>query len=349
MTTTTTSPPAALLQMMTGYWVSQAIYVAAKLGIADRLGDGPVSCEALAAATDSHGPSIYRVMRALASVGIFSETAPRYFGLTPLAALLRSGMPDSMRFLAIAYSEELYRAWEDMLHSAQTGEPAFEHRFGMPVFEYYAHHPESDRVLNQALTQYTNQLANAVVATYDFSSFGTVVDVGGGYGTLLATILQSNPDARGVLFDQPHVVAGAEELLTAAGVVDRCSRVAGDFFAAVPSAGDAYVLAQVLHDWDDARSLAILAQCRRAMSSHSRLLVVELVLPAGNEPFFGKWLDLHMLAITGGLERTQAEYEKLFRSAGFALSRVIPTPAGPSVVEAVPVFTDGIPTDTPGV
>ena len=184
---------------------------------------------------------------------------------------------------------------------------------------------------------WTTQVAGAVADAYDFSAFGTVVDVGGGYGTLLAAILRSNPTARGILFDQPHVVAGAEDLLTAAGVADRCTRVGGDFFALVPPGGDAYVLAQIVHDWDDEHSVAILTQCRHAMPPHGKLLLVELVVPAGEEPFLGKWLDLHMLVMANGRERTAAEYEVLVRRAGFALTRVVPTPAGPSVVEAVPL------------
>jgi SAM-dependent methyltransferase len=328
--------PATLLRMMTGYWVSQAIYVAAKLGLADRLADGPASVEALAEATESHAPSLYRVLRALASVGVFTETSPRHFALTPLAAPLRTGTPDSLRALAIIYNEDCYRAWGALLHSVRTGQPAFDDVFGMPPFPYYAQHPEADRILNEGLVDYTNRVAGAVVAAYDFSPFGTIVDVGGGYGTLLAAILQRNPATRGILFDQPHVIAGAEGLLTEAGVADRCTRVAGDFFRAVPAGGDAYLLSQILHDWDDERSVAILRECRRAMPERGKLLVVEIALPSGEQPSFGKWLDLHMLAMTGGRERTAAEYDALFRSAGLALARVIPTPAGPSVIEAVP-------------
>jgi len=329
-------PPVTLLQMMTGYWVSQAIYVAAKLGLADLLADGPLSSEELAAATNSHAPSLYRVLRALASVGAFTEAPSGHFSLTPLAALLQTATHDSLRALAITYNEELYRAWGDLLHSVRTGQPAFEYHYGLPVFDYYAQHPEADRVLNEALVGYTYQVARGVVGTYDFSPFRTIVDVGGGYGTLLAAILRSNPSAGGILFDQPHVVAGATDLLAAAGVADRCARVGGDFFAAVPDGGDAYVLSQILHDWDDERSFAILKQCRRVMPGHGKLLVVEFVLPPGNDPFFGKWLDLHMLVVASGRERTAAEYAALFRAAGFALARVVPTPAGPSVVEAIP-------------
>ena len=332
------SPPrATLLQMMTGYWVSQALYVAAKLGIADLLADGPVDCEDLAAATNTHAPSLQRVLRALASVGVFTEVSPGSFALTPLAELLRTETPGSMSALAIMYAEEQYRAWGELLHSVRTGEMAFDHQFGMGYFEYLAQHPEADRVFNEAMTGWTQQLVGAVVDTYDFSPFHTVVDVGGGYGALLATILRNNPGTRGILFEQPHVIASAEEELVAAGVADRCTFVGGDFFVEVPAGGDAYVLSQILHDWDDERCVAILGQCRRAMPGHGKLLVVELVLPPGDEPSLGKWLDLHMLVLLGGRERTATEYDALFRAAGFKLARVVPTSPGPSVVEAIPV------------
>lgn len=330
-------PPVTLLQMMTGYWPAQALYVAAKLGVADLLADGPTSCADLATATHTHAPSLHRMLRALASVGVFTETAPGTFALTPLADLLRTAVPGSMRALAITYNEEQYRAWGELLHSVKTGGVAFEHLYGMPVFEYFAQHPEADRVFNDAMIGWSNQVAGAVADTYDFSPFRTVVDVGGGYGTLLAAILRSNPNARGILFDQPHVIAGAEGLLTAAGVADRCATVGGDFFTAELPEGDAYVLAQILHDWDDDRCMAILRQCRRAITDHGKLLVVELVLPSGEEPFFGKWLDLHMLVMAGGRERTATEYDELFQATGFRLARVVPTPPGPSVVEAIPI------------
>jgi len=330
-------PSATLLQMMTGYWVSQALYVAAKLGVADLLADGPRPVEELAAATQTYTSSLRRVLRALASVRVFTEARPGIFALTPLAALLRTGTPDSMRALAIMYAEEQYRAWGDILHSVQTGETAFERQFGTSYFTYLAQHPEADRVFNEAMTGWTTQLVGAVVDAYDFSPFKTVVDVGGSYGTLLATILRSHPAARGILFDQPHVVAAAGEQLAGAGVAERCTTVGGDFFVEVPAGGDAYVLAQILHDWDDERSVAILQQCRRVMPAHGKLLVIELVLPPGEEPFFGKWLDLHMLVLLGARERTATEYEALFRAAGFVLARVVPTAAGASIVEAVPV------------
>ena len=326
-----------LLQMMTGYWVSQALYVVAKLGVADLLTQRLQPVEELAMATQTDAPSLRRVLRALASVGVFTEVSPGTFALTPLAAQLQTGTPDSMRALAIMYAEEQYRAWGDILHSVRTGETAFEHQFGTSYFAYLAQHPESDRVFNEAMTGWTAQLVSAVVDAYDFSQFKTVVDVGGSYGTLLAAILQNNPTIRGILFDQPHVVAAAEEKLAAAGIAEQCTTVGGDFFVEVPAGGDVYILAQILHDWDDERSVAILRQCRRAVAAHAKLLVIELVLPASEEPFLGKWLDLHMLVLLGARERTAAEYDALFQAAGFALARVIPTAAGQSIVEAVPV------------
>jgi hypothetical protein len=262
---------------------------------------------------------------------------PGHFALTPLAALLQTGTSDSMRALAIMYSEEQYRAWGDLLHSVRTGKPAFEHQFGMGVFEYFATNPEASEVFNEAMIGWTGQVATAVVGAYDFSPFRTVVDVGGGHGTLLAAILQSNPAAQEILFDLHHVVAGAEKFLSAAGVVERCTRSGGDFFAAVPAGGKAYVLAHILHDWDDERCLTILGQVRRVIPDNGKLLVVELVLPPGNEPSFGKWVDLHMLVMASGRERTAPEYADLLQAGGFELARVIPTIAGSSIVEAIPV------------
>ncbi len=332
----TTPSPVTLLQMMTGYWVSQAIYVAAKLGLADQLAAGPRGVTDLASAAHADAPSLQRVLRALASVGIFTEASPGTFDLTPLADLLRGDVPGSMRALAITYNEEQYRAWGELLYSVRTGGVAFEHLYGMHHLTYRAQHPEVDRIFNEAMIDWTNQVAGAVVGTFDFSPFGTIVDVGGGYGALLAAVLRENPQARGILFDQPHVIAQARGVLEGAGVADRCRRVGGDFFAEIPAGADAYILAQILHGFDDERCLAILAQCRRAIPDHGKLLVVELVVPTGEEPSFGKWLDLHMLVMAGGRQRTADQYDQLFQAAGFRLTQVVPTAAGPSVVVAIP-------------
>ena len=329
--------PMTLLQMMTGYRVSQALYVAAKLGVADLLVDGPRLVEDLAQQIRAHAPTLRRLLRALASVGVFTEARPNAFALTPLAALLRTGTPDSMHALAILYGEEHYRVWGNVLHSVKTGETAFNDLFGISYFEYLSKNPDADAVFNQAMTGYTTRLVSAVIEAYDFSPFRTIVDVGGSYGTLLAAILRNNQSARGVLFDQPHVAAAATEHLASAGMTNRCTIVSGDFFVEVPSGGDAYLLAQILHNWNDERCVAILRHCRRAIPAHGKLLVIELVLPEGEEPFFGKWVDLHMLVMLGARERTVGEYSARFNAAGFELARTTPTSAGASVVEAVPI------------
>ena len=229
---------------------------------------------------------------------------------------------------------KFHKAWGAALSSVQSGAPAFERHFSASYFQYLAAHPESAATFNAAMTGWSAQVASAVVAAYDFARCGTVVDVGGGHGTLLAAIVASQPHLRGILFDLPHVTASATPLLTAAGVADRCEAVGGDFFTAVPS-GDTYVLAQILHDWDDDRSRTILEHCQSAMAPDGRILVVELVLPPGNEPSLGKWLDLHMLVLLTGRERTEAEYRSLLASAGLRLTQVAPTRSGASVLEAV--------------
>ncbi len=328
-------PSAALEQMMWGYQRSQALYVAAKLGIADVLKDGPKSCEALAQATGTHVRSLYRVLRYLASIGVFTEGQHAEFGLTPLAACLQTGVPGSRRAMAIMHGEEHYRAWGEILYSVTTGEPAFNHLFGQGVFAYLAAHPEASAVLNEGMTERATEMAHAVVQVYDFSSYGTIVDVGGGYGTFLTALLQVNPQARGMLFDQPHVVAGATKHIEASGLGGRCHTVAGDFFTAVPTGGDAYVLTRVLHDWDEAHSLAILKSCYRAMADQGTLLVIEHVIPPGNAPSRSKLADLNMLVFAGGCERTEAEYHALFAAAGFTLRRIIPTQSLFSVIEGV--------------
>lgn len=329
-------PAKRLLEMITGYWITQALYVAAKLGVADLLVDGPRPVEELAAATHTKAPLLRRVLRALASVGVFTEARPGTYALTPMATLLQTGTPDSMRPQAIMHGEEQYRAWADVLNNVRTGETAFEKQFGTTYFGYLSQHPEADRMFNEAQAGYTKQAVGSVVDAYDFSPFKTIVDVGAGYGPMLAAILRRHPNTRGILFDQPHVADAARAQLAAAAVADRCTTVGGDFFVEVPAGADAYVLSLLLHDWDDERSLAILRQCRRAIPAHGKLLVVELVLPPGEEPFFGKWLDLHMLVLLGASERTASEFDALFGACGFARTRIIPTASGLSVVEAVP-------------
>jgi hypothetical protein len=323
--------------MMTGYWVSQSISVAARLGVADLLQDGPRTSDDLATACGAHAPSLYRLLRGLASVGIFQEVEDRRFALTSMATLLRSDVDGSMRALGEMYGREQYLAWGDAFHSIQTGQPAFDRVFGSSYFDYLAGHPEAGTVFDRAMSGWTTQVAAGVVAAYDFGDVGTVVDVGGGEGLLLATILRRFPATRGILFDLPHVVGRVIARSDRADVAGRWEATAGDFFRSVPVGGDVYLLAQILHDWDDDRSQAILAQCHRAMRPGARVLAVEQVIPPGNELSVGKWLDLHMLILLAGRERTQDEYRTLYAAAGFELTRVIPTASGASIVEGVRV------------
>ena len=331
-----TPPQMAMLQMTSGYWISQSIYAAAKLGIADLLKDGAKSCDELANSTGTNARSLYRVMRALAQVGVFAEKEEGSFSLTPLSACLQSDHPKSMRALAILFGEEQYKAWGDILYSVQTGESSFEHLFGMPVFDYYAQNPESGKTFNQAMTSGSDAEKAAVVETYDFSNIHKLVDIGGGQGSFISAILKANSHLQGVLFDLQSVVEAAPDVISAEGVADRCEIVGGSFYESVPSGADAYILKHVLHDWDDETSLTILKNCHQAMEENGKLLVVEQVVPPGNEPALAKFMDVNMMMLhPGGCERTEAEYRALFEAAGFKLTKTTPTKAMVSVIEAV--------------
>jgi hypothetical protein len=320
-------------RLLTGYWVSQALYVAAKLGLADLLKDGPRPSDELAAATHSDPTALYRLLRALASVGVFAEDGGRRFALTPLAERLRSDLPDSQRSLAVMNGEEFYRAWGELLYSVQTGRPAFDKLFGRPVFDYLSQHPEQARVFDAAMVGVHGRETAAMLDVYDFAGIGTLADVGGGNGSLLAAVLRRHPRLRGILFDLPGVVQRARANLEAAGLAGRCHVVGGSFFEAVPGGADAYLMRHILHDWDDERAAAILRNVHRAAPDGARLLAVEGVVPPGNGPSFTKLLDLTMLVIPGGRERTEDEYRRLFAAGGFRLTRAVPTAAEVSVIE----------------
>jgi O-methyltransferase domain/Dimerisation domain len=336
-TTTEAPPQAEMMQLIFGFMVSQALYVAAKLGVADLLKDGPKDFNELARATGSHAPSLYRVLRALSSVGVFTETDPGVFGLTPLAATLQTDAPDSMRAMSIFLGGQCnWQAWGDILHSVKTGESAFEHVFGMGFFQYVEQHAEESKVFNEAMTSNSVPFNQAVAAAYDFSPIAKLIDVGGGHGSLITTILKAYPGIQGILFDAPHVSEGARRRIEAEGVTERCTVMAGDFFESVPAGGDAYIMKHIIHDWDEARAIMILKNCRRAMHEDARLLIVEEVIPCGDEPSIGKFIDLEMLLMPGGRERTEAEYRTLFEAAGFKLTRITPTQSPLSVIEGRP-------------
>src|SRR5262245_4099906 len=330
------SPRDQVFQTIADFWAAQAVHAAARLGLADHLAERPRSAAELAAATRTHAPSLARLLRALAAVGVLRESAGRY-RLTPFGEALRTGTPGSLRPLVLTVlGGEHYRAWGSLPHSIETGQPAFDHVHGQSVWDYYSRHPEEAAVFNDAMTAGTAAVAPAVLEAFDFSPYRTVVDVGGGHGNFLASILEANPDARGVVFDAPHVVAGARAQLAARGLAGRCEAVGGDFFESVPAGGDLYVMKWIIHDWDDRRALAILRNCRRAIgNSGGRLLLVEFVLSEGGEAF-GPLVDLDMLVMAGGKERTEDEHRSLLAEAGFRLTVVRPTRSKVSLVEAEP-------------
>jgi O-methyltransferase domain/Dimerisation domain len=335
-------PRQQLFDKIIGTWVSRAIYAAAKLRIADHLAAGPRSAGELANKVGAAPRPLYRLLRALAGAGVFVEQADGRFRLNPTAELLREDGADSMWATAIMLGEEQDRCWGELLETLRTGEPAFERLFGRSIFDYLAAHPEQARIFDAAMTEFSGRETRAILDAYDLSGVGTLADIGGGAGSKLAGILRGSPTMRGLLFDLPHVIERARPMLDAAGLSERCDVQGGDFFEWAPASADVYMLGHIIHDWDDARAGRILDNLRRAMSSGSRLLVVEYVLPdvgadsSGDGASMGNWLDLHMMVAAGGLERTAAEYRHLFAAHGFRLTRVIPTAADVSVIEGVP-------------
>src|SRR5882724_1468098 len=327
-----------MLQIMSGFWVSRCVYILAKLGIADLIKDQSKTVEELATATDSHGPSLFRVLRAVAAIGIISQDDQNRFGATPLSETLRSDMRGSLRAFAMTeLGEEHYPAWGELLHSVRTGEIAFDHAFGMPVWEFFAKHPENAKIFNDAMSGMTAQANEAILSQYDFAGIKTLVDVGGGYGGLITVILQRHPGMKGVLFDSAQVIEGAQAKVDAAGVGDRCQLAAGDFFESVPEGGNAHILKWIIHDWNDEQCVTILRNCHRALPENGKLILVEAVVPASNEPHFSKFIDLNMLVMTGGRERTEEEFRTLYDAAGFRLTRVVATESPFSVIEGVRV------------
>ena len=316
--------------------VSAALGVVAQLGIADHLADGPRSTADLAARTGANEDALYRVLRALATTGIFTETSSRTFALTPSGALLRSNVPGSVKDMVLWLCDSFhFRVYAEMAHSVRTGETLGDKLLGMPVFEYLQHNPELAARFNNAMTNFSAGIAPAVLEAYDFGGIDVLVDVAGGHGMLLASVLRKYPSMRGILFDVEHVIAGAKAP-EALGVADRCDKVSGDFFKAVPRGGDAYVLKSIIHDWDDDKAGVILRNTRAALEGkpNGKVLLVEAVIKPGNEPDLSKLGDLEMMLLPGGRERTEAEFAALFARNGFQLTRVVPTHAPLWVVEA---------------
>ncbi|MEP6567448.1 MAG: methyltransferase [Mesorhizobium sp.] len=326
------NPSQQAMRLGFGFAVSQALRVVIELGIPDRLASGEQSVDELAAATQSDADALYRVMRLLAPEGVFRETLPRHFELTEVGAVLRSDRPGPRDFIRMI-NTEAYLAFEQLLHSVRTGKPAFDKVFGSARFDWLSEHPEQAALFQRAMVALGQGSNEAVAEAYDFKPFTRIVDVGGGHGQLLSAILARNPHLSGVLFDLPSGIAAAQQ--GAGGDLSRTEFVAGDFFESVPT-GDVYVLKKVIHDWDDQRAAAILRNCRKAMLPTGKVLVAETLVPPGDEPAQIKNIDVVMLAVTGGLERTEAQYTSLFDAAGLRLERVLQTRGPISILEATP-------------
>jgi hypothetical protein len=328
--------PMQLMQMLFGLTISRAIGVAAELCITDRLKDGPKSVQELAGQADVHAHSLYRVLRACASIGVFSQDNQKRFSLTPLAEPLLSDAPGSLRAFAVMFTTDWqFQTWAELPYSVKTGKPAFDKVFGMPMFEYFWKNQKAGKEFNEAMSSNSAFASEAVLKGYDFSTVSKVLDVGGGHGLLLASILKKYPHLEGILFEVPAIAEEAKDLIEAYGVRDRCARISGDFIESVPAGGDIYILKHIIHDWNDEQCIAILSNCRKAMARGGKVLVVEMVLPEGNEASIGKLLDLEMLLFLPGCERTESEYGALCNKAGLQLSKVIPTSSPFSIIEVI--------------
>ena len=326
-----------LRQLIMGFRITQLIHVAAKLGLADHLAARPQTAAELAPLVAAKPGPLYRLLRALASVGVFTESTGGVFEMTPMAHLLRGDRPGSLRSTAVLYGDEVvWDAYGRLSHAVTSDRPAFDHLYGQPFYDYLGRHPATAALFNEAMTGFSEQEAGAILAAWDFPAVRTIVDVGGGQGALAAALLRAHPGLQAVIFDQSPPGDDARRLFADPAIQGRASFAQGDFFTAVPEGADLYVLKSIIHNWSDPAAVAILRVCRAAMPPHGRLLLAERVVPPGNEPGEAKLFDINMLVTAGGQERTEAEYAKLFQAAGFEMTRVIPTRSPLSLAEAVP-------------
>jgi hypothetical protein len=331
--------PAVIALMHSGS-LSKAVSIAAELGLADLLARGSMDVNDLAHVTHTYAPALRRLLRALATVGLCVESADGRFALTPAGALLRSDAPHSLRSWIRWWGEYQWPSWSNLLHSVKTGESARNLASGTDGFGHLECDPQAAAMFNDAMVEMTRLVAGEVVRTYDFAGIGRIVDVGGGFGALAAAVLQAYPNMEGTIFDRPHAVEGAKRFLVNAGVAERCEVLVGDFFESVPAGGDAYLLKSIIHDWDDERSLAILRNCRQAISEDGKVLLIERVMPTRLNPTplhrAVVCSDLAMLVGPGGRERSVAELEGLLAGADFSLTRVLGTAVEYSILEATP-------------
>ena len=337
MTSPEITPNAALRQLIEGYRTSQMIFVAAELGIADLLVDGPKHYAEIATATRTDAPTLFRLLRALASVGVFARVDEDRFALNRLTDCLLTGVAGSLRPWAVLNGRRLYTTWAHLGHSIATGDTAFDHLHGVGVWEYRERDPEEGRVFHDAMAANITHVARSVVNAYNFSRFGTLVDVGGGKGALIQAVLMANPKLLGIVFDVPAAVREAAASFAHTGLTNRCKLLEGSFFEAVPAGGDAYILSRILHDWRDDQAIKILNITRRAMTLGSTLLVIERVMEAQNPSVEATQSDIHMLVMTGGRERTAVEFHTLLTASNFEFVRVIPTDSPMQIIEAVAI------------
>lgn len=331
--TGTLSPEAQIVEMIMTQLASRLLHLAATLRLPDHLAGGPRTAEELASLTGTHAPTLYRIMRTMASMGLFTEDRSHRFDLLPLGEALKAGTPSHATALILA-GEFITRSLDNLLYCVQTGKTGFAKAYGVPAFDYLAGHPVEASLFSQTMVGVHGMEPPAVAAAYDFSVFETIADIGGATGNLLSAILDQYRAPKGILFDMPHVVGEASAYMEQRGLSGRIRIEAGSFFDSVPAGADAYVLSHVIHDWDEQQCLTILGNCRRAMNPEGRLLLVEMVLPEGDTPHPGKFLDVLMLVAPGGEERTPAQYAELLDKAGFTMTRVVPTASPVSIVEA---------------
>ncbi len=327
-----------LFQLACGYMPAISLNIVVKLGIPELLGADPMSIDQLAQKTEINEDRLYRVMRALSTVGVFRETDRRSFGHTPVSELLRKDHPLSQRDMVNWLADPFhFQTYAHLMRTLKTGESAMEIAAGKPVFDFFRDDPDEGEIFNAAMVNFTQTCIGAILEAYDFSNIRTLVDVGGGYGSVVAAILARYPAMRGILYDLDHVVAGAPPVLTAAGVTARCEIMTGSFFETVPPGGDAYIMKHVIHDWDDEKALTILKNTKKALhkKTDGKVILLEAVVAGPGEPDLAKWIDLEMMAGPGGRERTREEFQGLFETAGFRLSRIIPTKSALSVIEAI--------------
>jgi len=326
-----------LTRILMSAGLSRAVSSVAELGIADLIQTGqPQPVERLASATKTHEPSLYRLLRFMASHGLFQETQNRHFDHTPLSAALRTDAPGSYRAAARMF-HRLFSGWDGLHHSIQTGEPGFNKVFGQPVFDYVATHADLGPILDAGMTSIHGYETGAMLDAYDYTGINVLADIGGGNGSLISAVLARYPNMTGLLFDLGHVVGRAEESLKASGLAGRCTVIEGSFFETIPAGADAYIFRHVIHDWTDEQSIQILSHCRKVIPASGKLLIVDCVVPSGNALSVAKDFDITMLTFPGGQERTEAEFRSLLKASGFELKSITPTSTMISVVEGTPV------------